>query len=174
MGCCLSSQSSPIFRGTFWLQFPRKWARRRVQPLSPARLAQGIWGFGMVGWSAKLLFVIAHTRHGTVFQSSQADVVSAQLSQHHTQRLWKKEKKKKAQFALSCLSMKQFQLFNGLNEPESHKEHLRREETSISQLDAFGGSLAGFGTEGHRRHPGLGRAVPPLLPRGRRLGEGNF
>jgi len=49
----------------------------------------------MVGLSAnhQLLFVRAHTQHGPTFQSPQADVVSAQLSQHHTQQLWKKKKK---------------------------------------------------------------------------------
>lgn len=67
---------------------PKKMGKKPMF-LSPARVAQGFWGLGMVGSSAKhqLLFVRVHTRHGSAFQSSQADAVSAQLSRHHTQWL---------------------------------------------------------------------------------------
>lgn len=67
--------------------------KKRPAPV-PSSCHSVVLGFGMVGSSAKhqLLFVRVCTRHGI---ASQADAVSAQLSQHHIQQLWKKKKKGK-------------------------------------------------------------------------------
>lgn len=84
-----------------------------------------------------------------------SDGVSAQIIQNTPNGCGKRLKNH--YFALSCLFMKQFQLFNGLNESESHKEPLWKERR---QHFTAGGS--GFG-RGASPASKVGCAIP-LLP----------